>query len=135
MSGLPKPGRRIRLLAMPDDPAPIPVGATGIVTEVVEFEEPIAALGNMTAQVWVAWEEPHAQRTLSLSVPHDQWEYDEYDIDVVDCPRCSAIIEGSSVTIDDSEIDPVDNVALVYWIAPCPKCWIDVRGQIKEALP
>lgn len=34
MTMLPKPGDRIRLLAMPDDPDPIPSGEVGTVIEV-----------------------------------------------------------------------------------------------------
>ena len=30
---IPKPGDRIRLVAMPNDPDPIPIGATGTVTD------------------------------------------------------------------------------------------------------
>lgn len=59
----PKPGDRIRLIAMSDDPDPIPPGTTGTVTAV----RPYATW----AQVDVAWENG---RTLMLVVPPDQIE-------------------------------------------------------------
>jgi hypothetical protein len=67
-----KQGDRIKLLAMPDDPAPIPAGATGTVKSVV----PQRGIGGVVAydQVWVQWDQPHERRSLSLCVPPDQFE-------------------------------------------------------------
>lgn len=59
----PQPGDRIRLLAMPEDPDPIPPGTTGTVTAVRRH--------GTWAQVDVAWENG---RTLMLVVPPDQFE-------------------------------------------------------------
>ena len=59
----PQPGDRIRLLAMPDDPNPIPPGTTGTVTAVRQY--------RTWAQVDVAWD---SGRTLMLVVPPDQFE-------------------------------------------------------------
>jgi hypothetical protein len=59
----PKPGDRIRLLAMPDDPDPIPPGTMGTVTAVRPY--------GTWAQVDVAWDNG---RTLMLVVPPDQVE-------------------------------------------------------------
>lgn len=59
----PKPGDRIRLLAMPDDPDPIPPGATGTVVSVRQQ--------GTWAQVDVKWDNG---RTLMLVVPPDRLE-------------------------------------------------------------
>jgi hypothetical protein len=59
----PQPGDRIRLLAMPDDPDPIPPGTTGTVTAVRQ--------NGTWAQVDVNWDNG---RTLMLVVPPDQVE-------------------------------------------------------------
>lgn len=58
-----RPGDRIRLTAMPDDPVPIPAGEEGVV-------------GHVTATPWgrqisVAWD---CGRTLSLCVPPDEFD-------------------------------------------------------------
>lgn len=53
-------GKRIRLLEMPDDPAPLPVGATGTVEYV--------------ANPRVDWDPPHQHRTLMLIPGIDRWE-------------------------------------------------------------
>jgi hypothetical protein len=58
---------RIRLLAMPDDPAPLPMGATGTITNV-------ANEGTDAEQVWVDWDPPHERRTLMLIPGIDRWE-------------------------------------------------------------
>ena len=60
---MPQPGDRIRLLAMPDDPDPIPPGATGTVTAVRQQ--------RTWAQVDVKWDNG---RTLMLVVPPDEFE-------------------------------------------------------------
>jgi hypothetical protein len=59
----PQPGDRIRLVAMSDDPDPIPPGTTGTVTAVRPQ--------RTWAQVDVAWDNG---RTLMLVVPPDQFE-------------------------------------------------------------
>jgi hypothetical protein len=59
----PQPGERIRLVAMPDDPDPIPLGSTGTVTAVRQY--------RTWAQVDVKWD---SGRTLMLVVPPDQFE-------------------------------------------------------------
>jgi hypothetical protein len=58
-----KPGVRIRLRKMQDDPAPIPVGTTGTVTAV-------QWLGDWI-QVHVKWD---IDRSLMLSIPPDEVE-------------------------------------------------------------
>ena len=58
-----KPGMRIRLVKMEQDPHPIPVGTTGIVTTVQWFPE--------WTQVHVKWD---IQRSLMLSIPPDEVE-------------------------------------------------------------
>ena len=57
-----RPGDRIRLLAMPDDPDPIPAGATGTV---------LAVTTGRFAQVDVSWD---SGRTLSLVPGVDRFE-------------------------------------------------------------
>ena len=59
----PQPGDRIRLVAMSDDPDPIPPGTTGTVTAVRQH--------GTWSQVDVAWDNG---RRLMLSVPPDQSE-------------------------------------------------------------
>ena len=56
------PGDRIRLLAMPDDPDPIPAGSTGTV---------ISATKGTFAQLEVDWDNG---RTLALIPGVDQYE-------------------------------------------------------------
>jgi len=62
----PKPGDRIRLLAMPDDPDPIPPGSMGSVT----FVHPHGSGGDAWLQVGVDWD---SGRTLMLTVPPDEY--------------------------------------------------------------
>jgi hypothetical protein len=59
----PQPGDRIRLVAMPDDPNPIPPGAVGTVTAVRQH--------GPWAQVDVDWDNG---RKLMLVVPPDEVE-------------------------------------------------------------
>jgi hypothetical protein len=61
-----KPGDRIRLLAMPNDPDPLPEGATGTVVRAYyhEFFE--------SAQVFVRWDPPNDRRNLALIMPPDR---------------------------------------------------------------
>jgi hypothetical protein len=59
----PKPGDRIRLVAMTDDPDPIPPGTTGTVAA-VRYQ-------RTWSQVDVKWDNG---RTLMLVVPPDQFE-------------------------------------------------------------
>ena len=56
------PGDRIRLLAMPDDPDPIPAGSTGTV---------LSATTGTFAQIDVEWDNG---RTLALIPGVDQYE-------------------------------------------------------------
>lgn len=58
---VPKPGDRIRLVAMPDDPAPIEPGTEGTVRRVNET----------TRQIDVAWDNG---RGLFLVIDVDEWE-------------------------------------------------------------
>lgn len=51
-------GQHICLVEMPNDPSPVPVGATAMITNVV---------GGPLPQLWVEWEEPYADRTLCLT--------------------------------------------------------------------
>lgn len=51
-------GQHICLIEMPNDPDPIPVGATAMITNVVPGPLP---------QLWVKWEEPFEKRTLCLT--------------------------------------------------------------------
>lgn len=61
------PGMRIRLLSMPDDPDPIPVGTEGTVTSVSRI-----CLGvEPYDQVSVDWDIP---RSMMLVIPPDQVE-------------------------------------------------------------
>ncbi len=66
-----RPGSRIRLIAMVDDPDPIPAGATGTVLAVTE---------GPYAQIDVAWD--NSSRTLSLVPGVDRFEI----IDPIDNP-------------------------------------------------
>ena len=56
-------GDRIRLIAMPDDPDPIPAGATGTV---------LAVTTGRFAQIDVAWD--NSSRSLSLVPGVDRFE-------------------------------------------------------------
>lgn len=58
-----RPGDRIRLIEMPNDPAPIEAGAEGVVGHVKDF--------GGTRQVSVKWDN---SRTLSLVVPPDRFD-------------------------------------------------------------
>lgn len=58
-----RPGDRIRLLAMPDDPDPIPAGATGTV---------LAVTTGRFAQIDVRWD--NSSRSLSLVPGVDRFE-------------------------------------------------------------
>jgi hypothetical protein len=55
--------QRIRLLDMPGDPDPLPVGATGTITK----RTPLG-------QVWVDWDPPNERRSLMLVEGVDRWE-------------------------------------------------------------
>ena len=67
MTMLPKPGDRIRLLSMPDDPDPIPTGEVGMVIEVTRHGDG----KNAWHQVDVEWD--HG-RSLMLTLPPDRIE-------------------------------------------------------------
>lgn len=58
-------GRKIRLLAMPDDPAPLPLGSIGIIRRVQPFDN--------WMQVWVKWD--HSRSSIMLCVPPDLFEF------------------------------------------------------------
>jgi len=55
-----KTGDRIRLISMPEDPDPVPVGTLGVVLRVIDYRE--------WQQVEVAWDNG---RKLMLSLPED----------------------------------------------------------------
>jgi hypothetical protein len=63
----PQPGDRIRLVAMPDDPDPIPLGSTGTVRSVSRC----GSGRDASFQVDVNWDNG---RKLMLAVPPDQFE-------------------------------------------------------------
>ena len=63
----PRPGDRIRLVAMPDDLDPIPPGTTGTIT----FVHPLGAGRNAWLQVGVDWDNG---RKLMLAVPPDEFQ-------------------------------------------------------------
>jgi len=63
---VPKVGDRVRLVQMPDDPAPIIPGTRGTVTYVTELH----MIGDKY-QIGVAWDDG---RTLSMVVPPDVYE-------------------------------------------------------------
>lgn len=60
-----KIGDRIELLAMPDDPCPIPVGSQGTVETVIH----VHLWSERFTQVLVKWD---SGRTLSLIMPPDE---------------------------------------------------------------
>lgn len=62
MTELPEVGSRVELLAMPNDPDPVPEGTLGTVTGVRG--------GGLYAQVHVQWDNG---RTLSLIPGVDRW--------------------------------------------------------------
>ena len=64
---LPKPGDRIRLVAMPEDPDPIPIGSTGVITAIRKQH----LVGSDWYQVDVTWD---SGRTLMLIMPPDEEE-------------------------------------------------------------
>ena len=61
-----RPGDRIELLAMPEDPYPIERGSLGTVEDVHDL--PFLDCQSRT-QVWVKWD---SGRSLSLIMPPDQ---------------------------------------------------------------
>ena len=63
----PQPGDRIRLVAMPDDPHPVPSGATGTVTSVKQQ----GTGRDAWLQVEVDWDNG---RKLMLTIPPDRFE-------------------------------------------------------------
>jgi hypothetical protein len=63
----PQPGDRIRLVAMPDDPDPVPPGATGTIT----YVEQHGTGRDAWLQVEVDWDNG---RKLMLTVPPDRFE-------------------------------------------------------------
>jgi hypothetical protein len=63
----PKPGDRIKLINMPDDPYPIEPSTTGTVTSV----RPVGSGSSIWYQVSVAWD---TGRNLMLAVPPDEYE-------------------------------------------------------------
>lgn len=64
MTRLPVAGQRIRLVAMLDDPDPLPKGLLGTVEQVVP-----TGVGQW--QVWMKWDNG---RMLALACPPDLWE-------------------------------------------------------------
>ncbi len=62
-----KIGDRIRLLAMPDDPCPIPVGTTGTITGITSGWDSLRG----QVQLWVKWD---IDRSLALIWPIDSFE-------------------------------------------------------------
>ncbi len=67
MTQIPKYSDRIRLVAMPDDPDPIPIGEVGTVIEVTRHGDG----KNAWHQVDVEWD--HG-RSLMLTLPPDRIE-------------------------------------------------------------
>ena len=67
MNSIPQPGQRIRLLAMTDDPDPIPVGAEGTVLGV----SLVGHGSDAWHQIDVAWDNG---RTLMLVAPPDEFQ-------------------------------------------------------------
>jgi hypothetical protein len=67
MSCIPHPGDRIRLVAMQDDPDPIPVGQVGTVVGVSRH----GSGKDEWFQIDVSWDDG---RTLMLSSPPDRFE-------------------------------------------------------------
>jgi hypothetical protein len=61
-----EPGDRIILLAMTDDPDPIPVGTTGYVVSATYHDF------FLSTQVIVRWDPPHDRRSLALVIPPDR---------------------------------------------------------------
>jgi hypothetical protein len=61
-----KAGDRIELMAMPEDPDPLPIGATGTVMS-AEYHDAFKS-----TQVHVRWDAPHERRSLTLIIPPDR---------------------------------------------------------------
>lgn len=62
----PLAGRRFRLLAMPDDPAPVPAGSTGTVDSAVDTGDAV--------HLNVTWD-PGVGRSLNVVTPPDVIEW------------------------------------------------------------
>lgn len=58
-----KPGDRIRLTRMDNDPDPIPIGTTGTVVSVSDF--------GASAQIRINWD---IDRSLALVLPEDEFD-------------------------------------------------------------
>lgn len=77
-----KPGDRIRLISMPSDPDPIPVGSTGTV---------LAVTSGLLAQIQVRWNAPHSHRSLALIPGVDLFEitgHSDLVAEAFACPGC-----------------------------------------------
>lgn len=64
-------GDRIRVVSMPDDPDPLPAGATGTVRYANTVRDP---RGDFV-QYDVAWDAPHERRGIMPIVPPDILTY------------------------------------------------------------
>ena len=63
---LPSINAKIQLIEMPDDPDPIPSGATGTIVNIVEL--------SYCSQIWVDWDPPHDHRSLMLIEGMDKYK-------------------------------------------------------------
>ena len=96
-----KTGDRVRLLSMPDDPDPIPVGSVGTVTYVTT---------GPLAQVGVAWD---SGRSLNLIPGEDQFEVIERAAPAegaVLVPR--AVLDGITAARDSGMFNMLDLPAI-----------------------
>jgi hypothetical protein len=72
-------GKRIRLLSMQDDPAPIPPGTLGTITDVTPVHQ-----GRVKwSQIHVQWD---IERSLMLTVPPDEFEFVVELAEAIDAP-------------------------------------------------
>ena len=96
-----KKGDRIRLLSMPDDPDPIPVGSTGTVT--------YATTGTL-AQVGVAWDNGRSLNLIPGTDAFDVIEDAAPAEEAVPIPR--AVLDGIAAARDSGMFNMLDLPAI-----------------------
>jgi hypothetical protein len=110
-----KPGDRIRLVEMLNDPDPLPVGATGTIQDIVRLDAD-------AEQWWIKWDAPNERRSLSLVVPPDRVEQ------IVEEPRAKLVhVTAYAHKLTDMALKETDDDAWVSRVTDHPtlgKCYV-----------